>query len=180
MSRIGNKSIGLPDKVAVTIGSDSTISVEGPKGKLEWTLPEGVSASQEDGSVTVVRASDDRRLKAMHGMARSLISNMVQGVSDGFAKELEIKGVGFRAAVKGNVLDLNLGFSHPVNHPIPEDVKVTVTDNTKIRVEGIDKQAVGQFASDVRAYYPPEPYKGKGVRYSDEYVRRKAGKSVQK
>lgn len=180
MSRIGNKSIGLPDKVVATIDGDSGISIEGPKGKLEWALPEGVAVSQEDGALKVSRASDDRRLKALHGMARSLISNMVLGVSAGFSKDLEIKGVGFRAAVKGSVLDLSLGFSHPVNHPIPAGVKVTVTENTKIRVEGIDKQAVGQFASDVRAYYPPEPYKGKGVRYTDERVRRKAGKSVQK
>jgi len=180
MSRIGNKSIELPEKVIVTIGADASVSVEGPKGKLDWSVPDGITVSQEDGAVNVTRASDERQLKALHGMARSLIANMVQGVSNGFAKDLEIKGVGFRAAVKGDILDLSLGFSHPVNHPIPSEIKVTVTENTKIRVEGIDKQLVGQFASDVRAYYPPEPYKGKGVRYADERVRRKAGKSVQK
>ena len=154
--------------------------MEGPKGKLEWELPRGISVEQEDGSVSVKRASDQRQLRALHGTARSLINNMVRGVTDGFTKELEIQGVGFRAAVKGKALDLSLGKSHPINHPIPEGVTVTVTDNTKIKVEGINKQAVGQFAAEVRNYYPPEPYKGKGVRYVGEYVRRKAGKSVQK
>lgn len=180
MSRIGNQSIGLPDKVTVSVDDASNVSVEGPKGKLSYQLPQGISLEQEDSRVSLKRQTDDRRVKALHGTARSLISNMVKGVSDGFSRELEIKGVGFRAAVKGKILDLNLGFSHPVNHPIPEELTVTVTENTKVKVEGIDKQAVGQFAADVRAYYPPEPYKGKGVRYTDEYVRRKAGKSVQK
>ena len=180
MSRVGNKTSALPEKVKLEVASDATVTVEGPKGKLEWQLPSGIELSNEDGNVTLTRSSEDRKLRALHGTARSLIANMVQGVSAGFVKELEIKGVGFRAAVKGSTLDLSLGFSHPVNHPIPGDITVTVADNTKIKAEGIDKQAVGQFASDVRAYYPPEPYKGKGVRYVDEYVRRKAGKSVQK
>lgn len=179
MSRIGNQTISLPEKVSLTAGENGAVTVEGPKGKLEWTLPEGISISQEDGTISVTRASDLRTLKALHGTARSLISNMVEGVSKGFVRKLEIRGVGFRAAVKGNVLDLSLGFSHPIEHPIPEGVSVKVDENTKISVEGIDKHAVGQFAADVRAYYPPEPYKGKGVRYADEYVRRKAGKSVQ-
>ena len=178
MSRIGKKQISLPEKVEVKVGEKSDLIVEGPKGKLEWHLPEGLALEQEDGSVTVTRASEDRSVRAMHGTARSLIANMVEGVSNGFVKELEIQGVGFRAAVKGRDLDLNLGFSHPVLHPIPEELKVTVEENTKIKVEGIDKQLVGQFAADVRSYYPPEPYKGKGVRYKDEYVRRKQGKSV--
>ena len=178
MSRVGKKSIPLPDKVSLKVAG-STVEVEGPKGKLDWALPEGITLDEEDGSFTVTRADDSRHLRAMHGTARSLIANMVQGVSDGFVKKLEIHGVGFRAAVKGKALDLNLGFSHPVLHPIPESLKVTVEENTKITVEGIDKHAVGQFASDVRSYYPPEPYKGKGVRYADEYVRRKQGKSVQ-
>ena len=178
MSRIGNKSIGLPEKVSVSIDDSAQITVEGPKGKLSWELPEGLSFDQEDGSVSIGRASEERRLRALHGTARALVANMVTGVSEGFSRELEIQGVGFRAAVKGKVLDLNLGYSHPVEHPIPDDLKVTVEENTKIKVEGIDKQRVGQFAADVRAYYPPEPYKGKGVRYVDEYVRRKEGKSV--
>ena len=177
MSRVGKMSIPLPEKV--TVKNDSgALTVEGPKGKLEWTLPEGISLEEADGQLSVKRASENRHVRALHGTSRALVANMVQGVSDGFVKELEIQGVGFRAAVKGKVLDLSLGFSHPINHPIPDDLTVTVTENTQIKVEGIDKHAVGQFASDVRAYYPPEPYKGKGVRYKDEYVRRKAGKSV--
>jgi large subunit ribosomal protein L6 len=115
----------------------------------------------------------------MHGTARAIINNLVKGVSDGFTKSLEIQGTGFRAAVKGDKLDLSVGKSHPVLHPIPATLQVTVTDNTKIRVDGIDRQLVGQFAADVRSYYPPEPYKGKGIRYAGEQVRRKAGKSVQ-
>ncbi len=178
MSRIGKKQIDLPEKVEVKVGGETELTVEGPKGKLEWSIPQGLSLEQEDGSVTVARASEERAIRAMHGTARSLIANMIEGVSNGFIKELEIQGVGFRAAVKGKDLDLSLGFSHPVLHPIPDGLTVTVEDNTKIKVEGIDKQLVGQFAADVRSYYPPEPYKGKGVRYKDEYVRRKQGKSV--
>jgi len=178
MSRIGNKLISLPEKVSVTM-SGAHVSVEGPKGKLEWDLPEGISLEQSDNEVNVNRANEDRKVRALHGLARSLVANMVEGVSNGFVKELEIQGVGFRAAVKGDKLDLSLGFSHPVEHPIPSELTVTVNENTQIKVEGIDKQLVGQFAAHVRAYYPPEPYKGKGVRYVGEYVRRKAGKSVQ-
>lgn len=178
MSRIGKKQIDLPEKVEVKVGDQSELTVEGPKGKLEWSLPEGLTLEQENGSLTVTRASEERAVRAMHGTARSLIANMIEGVSNGFVKELEIQGVGFRAAVKGKELDLSLGFSHPVLHPIPDELTVTVEDNTKIKVEGIDKQLVGQFAADVRSYYPPEPYKGKGVRYKNEYVRRKQGKSV--
>ncbi len=178
MSRIGKQSIELPEKVAVKVNGDSHVVVEGPKGKLEWDMPEGITLEQEDTSVAVNRASDSRQLRAMHGTARSLISNMVEGVSNGYVRELEIQGVGFRANVKGKILDLSLGFSHPVEHPIPEGLAITVEENTKIKVEGIDKQLVGQFAADVRNYYPPEPYKGKGIRYKDEYVRRKQGKSV--
>ncbi|MFT4547786.1 MAG: large subunit ribosomal protein L6 [Pseudoalteromonas tetraodonis] len=178
MSRVGKKSIPLPEKVSLKVAG-STVQVEGPKGKLDWNLPEGLTINEEGGEFTVVRADDSRHLRAMHGTARALISNMVEGVSAGFVKKLEIHGVGFRATVKGQNLDLSLGFSHPVLHPIPESLKITVDENTKITVEGIDKHTVGQFASDVRAYYPPEPYKGKGVRYADEHVRRKQGKSVQ-
>jgi large subunit ribosomal protein L6 len=178
MSRVGKKSISLPEKVSLKL-ADSTVQVEGPKGKLDWDLPEGITLNEDGDAFTVVRADDSRHLRSMHGTARSLISNMIEGVSSGFVKKLEIHGVGFRAAVKGKALDLSLGFSHPVLHPIPDSLKVTVEENTKITVEGIDKHTVGQFASDVRSYYPPEPYKGKGVRYADEHVRRKQGKSVQ-
>ena len=177
MSRVGKKAIPLPEKVTVK-NDGGALTVEGPKGKLEWTLPTGISLEEKDGELVVDRANESRQVRALHGTSRALVANMVEGVSNGFVKELEIQGVGFRAAVKGKILDLTLGFSHPVNHPIPDNLTVTVSDNTNIKVEGIDKHAVGQFASDVRAYYPPEPYKGKGVRYKDEYVRRKAGKSV--
>jgi large subunit ribosomal protein L6 len=132
----------------------------------------------EGKEVLVTRLNEDRRVRAMHGTSQRLIGNMIEGVSKGYTKNLEIHGVGFRAAVKGNVIDLNLGQSHPRLHPIPTGVKVTVTDNTKIAIEGIDKQVVGQLAADIRAYYPPEPYKAKGVRYVGEQIRRKAGKSV--
>ncbi|MDF2376889.1 MAG: 50S ribosomal protein L6 [Verrucomicrobiales bacterium] len=178
MSRIGKKEITLPEKVEIKLGDDSGISVEGPKGKLEWTIPAGIAVEQEDGTLRVTRLTEERTVRALHGTTRSLLANMIEGVSNGYVRELEIQGVGFRAAVKGNELDLSLGFSHPVLHPIPDELTVTVEENTKIKVEGIDKQLVGQFAADVRSYYPPEPYKGKGVRYKDEYVRRKQGKSV--
>lgn len=179
MSRVGLKPISLPEKVAVKLDGRSVV-VEGPKGKLDFTLPEGINLTTEDTTVTVSRASEQRQVKALHGTARSLIHNMITGVSQGFVKDLEIHGVGLRAAVKGSDLDLALGKSHPIIQPIPAGLTVTVAENTKIKVEGIDKQLVGQFAAEVRSYYPPEPYKGKGVRYSDERVRRKEGKSVGK
>ncbi len=178
MSRVGKQPIPLPDKVTVKIGDDRSVLVEGPKGKLTWTLPTGINVETGTGSLSVTRANDDRVVRAMHGTSQRLIGNMVEGVSKGFRKDLEIHGVGFRAAVKGSVIDLSLGQSHDRLHPIPDGVKVTVTDNTKIAIEGIDKQMVGQLAADIRAYYPPEPYKAKGVRYAGEQIRRKAGKSV--
>lgn len=179
MSRVGLKPISLPDKVAVTMDG-RTVVVEGPKGKLDFNLPDGINLSSEDGTVVVSRVSELRQQRALHGTARSLVQNMILGVSEGFIKNLEIQGVGLRAAVKGSDLDLALGKSHPLLHPIPAGLTVTVADNTKIKVEGIDKQLVGQFAAEVRAFYPPEPYKGKGVRYVGEHVRRKEGKSVGK
>jgi large subunit ribosomal protein L6 len=177
MSRVGLKPIQAVDKVTVKVDGNQ-VNVEGPKGKLSLDLPEGITIEVGDSEITVVRANELRHLRALHGTFRSLIQNLIVGVSEGFVKELEIQGVGFRSAVKGKDLDLSLGKSHPILHPIPEGLTVTVTDNTKIKVEGIDKQLVGQFAAEVRNYYPPEPYKGKGVRYVGEYVRRKAGKSV--
>ena len=179
MSRVGLKPIPLPDKVAVKLDG-RTVVVEGPKGKLDFSLPDGISLISESGLVTVSRATELRQHKALHGTARSLVQNMILGVTQGFVKSLEIQGVGLRAAVKGSDLDLSLGRSHPLLHPIPSGLTVTVTDNTQIKVEGIDKQVVGQFAAEVRAFYPPEPYKGKGVRYVGEHVRRKEGKSVGK
>ena len=179
MSRVGIKPISLPEKVAVKI-EGTQVLVEGPKGKLDFSLPEGISVTTDDGNVVVSRASEQREHRALHGTVRSIVNNMILGVSQGFSKDLEIHGVGLRAAVKGADLDLSLGFSHPLLHPIPSGLTVTVNENTKIKVEGIDKQLVGQFAAEVRSFYPPEPYKGKGVRYVDEYVRRKEGKSVGK
>ena len=177
MSRIGKKIIELPAKVSVKIGTDGAVNVEGPKGKLAWKLPGGVTGKVEGTKVTVACASPEAG--ALHGLSRALINNMVNGVANGYVRELEIQGVGFKAAVKGNVIQLNLGYSHEINHPIPEGVKVTVTENTKVRIEGIDKQVVGQLAAEVRGYYPPEPYKGKGVRYVGEKIIRKEGKTVQ-
>ena len=179
MSRVGKKAIAVPAGVTVDI-QGSSVKIKGGKGELSWVLPEGISASVEGTELIVKRADDSRRLRALHGTNRSLLSNMVEGVSKGFVKELEIVGVGFKAAVKGSALDLALGKSHPILHPIPAGLTVTVTENTKVKVEGIDKQVVGQFAAEVRGYYPPEPYKGKGVHYVGEHIRRKEGKSVGK
>lgn len=179
MSRIGNKAVEIPDKVKVSIGADGAVAVEGPKGKLNWTLPRDIKATVENSRVSLVRGAETRSVKALHGLSRSLVHNMVQGVSEGFTKQLEIEGVGFKANVQGSTLNLSLGFSHPILFPIPKDIKITVTDATKIMIQGIDKKVVGQVAADIRRYYPPEPYKGKGVRYAGEVIRRKEGKTVQ-
>ncbi len=179
MSRVGLKPISIPEKVAVKLDG-RVVTVEGPKGKLGFSLPEGISLTTGDNSVVVSRATELRQHKALHGTARSLVQNMILGVSQGYVKDLEIHGVGLRAAVKGKDLDLSLGRSHPLLHPIPAGLNVTVVENTKITVEGIDKQLVGQFAAEVLGFYPPEPYKGIGVRYVCEHVRRKEGKSVGK
>ena len=179
MSRVGKKVITIPAGVTVTINGQD-VSVKGGKGELSWSLPEGITAAVEGTELSVSRADESRKLRALHGTNRSLLNNMVEGVSKGFVKELEIVGVGLKAAVKGNALDLALGKSHPILHPIPAGITVTVTDNTKLKVEGINKQIVGQFAAEVRGYYPPEPYKGKGIHYVGEYIRRKEGKSVGK
>jgi len=179
MSRIGNKEVEIPDKVKVNIDSEGSVSVEGPKGKLNWKLPRNIKASVKDNHVSVVRETETRSMKALHGLSRSLVHNMVQGVSEGFSKQLEIEGVGFKAAVQGSTLNLSLGFSHPVPFSIPKEIKIIVADNTKITIQGVDKKLVGQVAADIRRFYPPEPYKGKGVRYVGEQIRRKEGKTVQ-
>ena len=179
MSRIGNKAVEIPDKVKVNIGNDGAVAVEGPKGKLSWTLPRDISASVADNKVSLVRGAETRSVKALHGLSRSLVNNMIQGVSAGFTKDLIIEGVGFKAAVQGQILNISLGFSHPILFPIPPEIKITVAENTKISISGIDKKVVGQVAADIRRYYPPEPYKGKGVRYVGEVIRRKEGKTVQ-
>jgi large subunit ribosomal protein L6 len=179
MSRIGNKPVEIPEKVKVNIDNEGAVSVEGPKGTIEWKLPRGIKASVQDNRVSLMREAETHRVKALHGLSRSLVHNMVQGVSQGFRKQLEVEGVGFRAAVQGSTLNLNLGFSHPIPFQIPQGIKVTVTDATKINIEGVDKKLVGQVAADIRGFYPPEPYKGKGVRYAGEQIRRKEGKTVQ-
>jgi len=179
MSRIGNKAVDIPDKVKVNIDNAGAVSVEGPKGKLNWTLPRNIKGSVKDNRVSIVRDAETRSVKALHGLSRALVHNMVQGVSEGFTKQLEIEGVGFKAAVQGAKLNLSLGFSHPILFDIPKEIKITVLENTKLTITGIDKKLVGQVAADIRRFYPPEPYKGKGVRYAGEQVRRKEGKTVQ-
>jgi large subunit ribosomal protein L6 len=179
MSRIGNKPVEIPDKVKVHIDNDGAVSVEGPKGKLSWKLPRAIKASLKDNHVLLAREAETRSVKALHGLSRALVHNMVKGVNEGFTRQLEIEGVGFKAAVQGANLNLSLGFSHPVLFPIPKEIKITVADNTKITIQGIDKKLVGQVAADIRRFYPPEPYKGKGVRYLGEQIRRKEGKTVQ-
>jgi large subunit ribosomal protein L6 len=178
MSRIGKQPITIPPKVKVEVKGQKIV-VEGPKGKLNWELPRRTSLKVEGDKVMVSRQGDDDDARALHGLSRALINNMVRGVSEGFSKKLEIQGVGFKAAVQGKVVNMSLGYSHPINYPIPDQIKVTVDENTKITIEGPDRQAVGQVAAEWRAFYPPEPYKGKGVRYSDERVIRKEGKTVQ-
>ncbi|MBV8175545.1 MAG: 50S ribosomal protein L6 [Verrucomicrobia bacterium] len=179
MSRIGKKSIEIPEKVKMAVTDSGAIKVEGPKGKLEWVLPKQIKLRVEGKQAVLDRNTESRAVRALHGLSRSLINNMVIGVSQGFQKGLEIHGVGFRAQVQGKFLNLNIGFSHPVAFPIPDAIKITVQENTKILIEGIDKQVVGQVAADIRSYYPPEPYKGKGIRYVGEQILRKEGKTVQ-
>lgn len=178
MSRIGKQPIAIPPKVKVEVKGQA-VHVEGPKGKLDWELPRRTSLKVQDGKVVVSRQGDDAAAKALHGLSRALVNNMVKGVSEGFVKKLEIQGVGFKAAVQGQAVNLSLGYSHPVVYPIPAQIKVTVEENTKLTIEGPDRQVVGQVAAEIRSFYPPEPYKGKGVRYTDERVVRKEGKTVQ-
>jgi large subunit ribosomal protein L6 len=179
MSRIGNKAVEIPDKVKVNIDNEGAVSVEGPKGKLSWRLPRDIKGSVKDNRVSLMREAETRSVKALHGLSRSLVHNMVQGVSEGFSKQLEIEGVGFKAAVQGSTLNLSLGFSHPILFPIPKEIKITIAEGTKLTIQGIDKKLVGQVTADIRRFYPPEPYKGKGVRYAGEQIRRKVGKTVQ-
>jgi large subunit ribosomal protein L6 len=178
MSRIGKQPIAIPPKVKVEVKGQK-VSVEGPKGKLNLELPQYTSAKVDNGQVLVSRDGDSREARERHGLGRALLNNMVKGVSEGFVKKLEIQGVGFKAAVQGKVVNMTLGYSHPINYPIPDQIKVTVEENTKLTIEGPDKQVVGLVASELRGFYPPEPYKGKGVRYVGEHVQRKEGKTVQ-
>ncbi|MGB6058400.1 MAG: 50S ribosomal protein L6 [Microthrixaceae bacterium] len=176
MSRIGKEPIQIPGGVEVRIDG-LNVSVKGPKGELARELDDKVTIRQEDNLLFVERVNDDRDSRAMHGLSRSLVANMVIGVSDGFRKELDIVGVGYRAVPKGSDIELALGFSHPVLVAAPEGISFVVPAPTRIEVHGIDKQLVGQVAADIRAWRKPEPYKGKGVRYVGEHVRRKAGKT---
>jgi large subunit ribosomal protein L6 len=178
MSRIGKQPITIPAKVKVELKGQK-VNVEGPKGKLAWELPVRTAVKVEGANLLVSRQGDDAQARALHGLSRALLNNMVKGVSDGFAKRLEINGVGFKAAVSGKIITMSLGYSHPIVYSIPDQIKVTVEENTKILIEGPDKQLVGKVAAELRSYYPPEPYKGKGVKYSDEKITRKEGKTVQ-
>src|SRR5271165_6634604 len=178
MSRIGKLPVAVPPKVKVEIKGQK-VFVEGPKGKLDFELPRRTSAKVDGANVVVSRDGDDAEAKALHGLSRAIVNNMVKGVNDGFVKKLEIQGVGFKASVQGKNVNMVLGYSHPLNYPIPDQIKVTVEENTKVTIEGPSKQLVGQVAAEIRSYYPPEPYKGKGVRYANEKVKRKEGKTVQ-
>lgn len=179
MSRTGKQPIEIPDKVKVSL-ANSVCHVEGPLGKLEQTIAPEVTVEVKDKLIEVKRKNDEPRSRAMHGLMRTLIDNMVVGVSKGFTKKLDIQGVGYRAEAKGQSLNLNLGFSHPVDFPLPEGIKVKVDKQTHVVLSGYDKALLGQVAADIRKLRPPEPYKGKGIRYSDEVIRRKAGKTAAK
>jgi len=176
VSRIGKKPIAVPAGVEVSIDGQ-TVAVKGPRGSLKRTFTDRVDLSLENGTVLVARKDDARESRALHGLSRALLANMVVGVVDGFRRELSIVGVGYRAALKGSGLELQLGFSHPVQVTAPDGISFEVPEPTRVIVSGIDKEQVGQVAADIRKLRPPEPYKGKGVRYINEQVRRKAGKA---
>jgi large subunit ribosomal protein L6 len=177
MSRIGQAPIPIPSGVEVNI-SGASVRVKGPKGELEQRVPEGVKVEQADSEIRVARADDERETRALHGLVRSLVFNMVQGVTQGFEKSLEIQGVGYRAQKKGNDIELAVGYSHPVTKSAPTGIEFDVPQPTRIVVRGIDKELVGQVAAEIRAIRKPEPYKGKGIRYEGEQIRRKAGKAA--
>lgn len=180
MSRIGKLPVAIPAGVDVKLEDGNVITVKGPKGTLTRKLVDDLKIEVSDNEVTVTRPSDLKRYKQLHGLTRTLIANMVEGVTNGYKKELEINGVGYRAAKSGNKLTLTLGYSHPVEMIDPEGITTTLEGNNKIIVEGIDKEKVGQFAAEIRTKRPPEPYKGKGIKYSTETIRRKVGKTGKK
>lgn len=180
MSRIGNKPVVLPAGVEVTISDNNLVTVKGPKGELKEQLSELIKIEKEEGQLVFTRESDDRKHRAQHGLARALVQNMVVGVTSGYAKKLQLIGVGYRAEKKGNTLVMNLGYSHPVEMVDPEGITTEVTDATTVVVKGIDKALVGNYSANIRAWRVPEPYKGKGIRYEDEVVRRKEGKTGSK
>jgi large subunit ribosomal protein L6 len=176
MSRIGKKPVTVPKGVNLDL-QGSTVAVKGPKGELRRTLHPEMKVSLNDGAFTVERPSDDKRHKALHGLTRTLVQNMVEGVSKGFSKTLEIQGVGYKAEAKPYGVNLIVGYSHPVKYEAPKGIKISVENNTVVKIEGADKEVVGQVAAELRSVRPPEPYKGKGIRYQGEQVRRKAGKT---
>lgn len=184
MSRIGKQPVVLPSGVSVTISNDNLLAIKGPKGELKQAVDRDIVIEVKDNQVTFSRPTDQIRHRAMHGLYRSLVSNMVKGVTEGFKKNLELVGVGFKASNQGNVLDLSLGYSHNIIFEVPKEISVKTAqekgENPKIYLEGIDKQLIGQVAAKLRGLRKPEPYKGKGVKYSDEVVRRKAGKAAGK
>ena len=177
MSRIGRMPIDVPSGVDVSIGENNHVVVKGPRGTLARTLDANLQFVREDGSIVVARPNDERRSRAMHGLSRTLLANMVTGVTSGFEKRLEITGTGYRAQGGGNALTLQMGFSHPVQVAAPDGITFEVEGTTRVIVKGIDKEVVGQVAANIRKVRPPEPYKGKGIRYADEQVRRKPGKA---
>jgi large subunit ribosomal protein L6 len=176
MSRIGRKPVVLPKGVTLEV-QENTVAVKGPRGELQRTLHPEMQLAVADGQFTVTRPSDEKRHKALHGLTRTLVQNMVDGVSKGFSKSLEIQGVGYKAEAKPYGVNLIVGFSHPVKYEAPKGIKITVDNNTLVKIEGADKELVGQVAAELRSVRPPEPYKGKGIRYVGEQVRRKAGKT---
>ena len=180
MSRIGIKPISVPDGVTVTVSDDNLVTVKGPKGTLEKQMPAGMDIKVEGNEVNVSRPNDLKKMKSFHGLTRTLISNMVTGVTEGFEKKLEINGVGYRAQKKGKTLVMNLGYSNPVEMNDPEGIEVDVDGQNLLIVKGIDKQKVGQYAAEIRIKRPPEPYKGKGIKYVDEVIKRKVGKTGKK
>jgi large subunit ribosomal protein L6 len=179
MSRIGKRPITIPNKVTVEVNGQY-VAVKGPKGTLERTLPPQVKVEQDGNTLKVLRQNDSRVARERHGLSRTLVANMVEGVSNGFQKRLDIQGVGYRAQAQGSKLTLNVGYSKPVEMMMPKDIQVAVENNTQVIVSGIDKEVVGNTAASIRAVRPPEPYKGKGIRYFGEFVRRKAGKTGKK
>ena len=184
MSRIGKAPVAIPSGVTVSVGTDNVVTVKGPKGELKENIDRDITMIVEDGKITFARPTDQIRHRAMHGLYRALVANMVKGVTEGFKKELELVGVGYKATNQGNILDLSLGFSHNIVFEIPKELKVNTTqdkgDNPRIFLEGIDKQLLGQVAAKIRGLRKPEPYKGKGVKYKGEFIRRKAGKAAGK
>lgn len=176
MSRIGKMPIEVPDSVKVTIDG-ATVRVEGPKGKLEQELPRGISIKREDKTLVLERSDDSKGQRALHGLARALVANAVNGVGEGFTKNLEIHGVGYRAEMAGKAVKFSLGYSHPIEFPVPEGISISVEKNTALSVSGCDRQQVGQVAADIRSLRPPDVYKLKGIRYTGEQLRKKAGKT---